>query len=72
MSICFNRSMASGSAAGYNDSKLRPGFFGRLLIYLVTCNSKEEKKMSAYGGQMFLGHYRINIPYLSNRLEVFF
>jgi len=30
MSICFNKLMAAGSAAGYNDSKLLPGFLSRL------------------------------------------
>lgn len=33
MSICFNKLIADRSAAGYNDSRLRPGFFSRLLMY---------------------------------------
>ena len=33
MSIFFNKSIAAGSAAGYKDSKLLPGFFLRLITF---------------------------------------
>lgn len=33
MSIFFNKSIAAGSAAGYNESSFLPGFFSRVFMY---------------------------------------
>lgn len=48
MSIFFNKLIAAGSAAGYNDSKLRPGFFSKLLIYSFACKYCSARNVKQY------------------------
>ena len=44
MSMLFNKLIAAGSAAGNNDSKLLPGFFSRVLMYISVWNEHHAKR----------------------------
>jgi hypothetical protein len=45
MSMLFNKLIAAGSAAGNNDSRLLPGFFSRVLMYLSVWNANHAKRL---------------------------